>query len=64
MFLTVVTHSVLLSSGQCIDIVMRLVVWGGVGGYERCMTSWCMSEHYMFLTGRLCLFLSNSTMCS
>ena len=28
---------------------MRLV-WGGVGGYERCMTSWCMREHCMFLT--------------
>ena len=31
----VVTLSVLLSSGQCIDRVMRLVVWGGVGGYEQ-----------------------------
>ena len=30
------TLSVLLFSGQCIDRVMRLVVWGGVGGYERC----------------------------
>ena len=27
-----VSLSVLLSSGQCINRVMRLVVWGGVGG--------------------------------
>ena len=46
----VVTVSVLLSSGQCINRVMRLVVWGGVERYERCMTSWCMREHCMFLT--------------
>ena len=45
-----VTLSVLLSSGQCINRVMRLDVWGRVGGYERCMTSWCMREHCMFLT--------------
>ena len=45
-----VSLSVLLSSGQCINRVMRLVVWGGVGGYDRCMTSWCMREHCMFLT--------------
>ena len=31
-----VTVSVLLFSGQCV------VLWGGVGGYERCLTSWCM----------------------
>ena len=53
------TLSVLLSFEQCINGVMRLVVpvWGGVGEYERCMTSWCMREYCMFLTGRLCLFL-------
>ena len=45
-----VSLSVLLSSGLCINRVMRLVVWGGVGGYDRCMTSWCMREHCMFLT--------------
>ena len=28
-----VTVGVLLSSGQCIDRVMRLVEWGGVGVY-------------------------------
>ena len=51
------TLSVLLSTGQCINRVMRLVVWGGVGGYERCMTSWCMREHCMFEHWILCLFL-------
>ena len=29
---------------------MRLVIWGGVGGYERCKTLWCMREHFRFLT--------------
>ena len=53
----VVTLGVLLSFGQCINEVLRLVVWGGVGGYERCMTSWCMREHCMFLTVKTCLFL-------
>ena len=48
-----VTLSVLFS-GQRIDRVMRLVVWGGVGrGCERCMTSLCMSQYCMFLTRRL-----------
>ena len=59
----VVTLSVLLSSGQCIDRVMRLVVWGGVGGYERCMTSWCMREHCMFLTVETLPLFSVSGMC-
>ena len=44
-----VTLSVLLFLGQSINTVMRLVVWGGVGGYERCKTSWCMRERCMFL---------------
>ena len=30
--------------------VMRLVVWGRLGGYERCMPSWCMREYCLFLT--------------
>ena len=36
-------------STQC-PSVMRLVVWGGVGGHERCKTLWCMSGHCRFLT--------------
>ena len=51
------TLSVLLSSGQCV------VVWGGVGGYERCMTSWCMREHCMFLTVETLPLFSVSRMC-
>ena len=39
--------SVVQSSGQCIDRVVRLVVWGG---YERCMTSWYLRKHFMFHT--------------
>ena len=58
-----VTLSVLLSSGQCINRVMRLVAWGGVGGYERCMTSWCMREHCMFLTVETLPLFSISTTC-
>ena len=58
-----VSLSVLLSSGQCINRVMRLVVWGGVGGYERCMTSWCMREHCMFLTVEILPLFSVSRMC-
>ena len=49
-----VTLSVLLSFGQCINRVLRLVVWGGMGGYERCMTSWCILCSSQW---RLCLFL-------
>ena len=51
------TLSVLLFSGQCI------VVWGGVGGYERCMTSWCMREHCLFLTVEILPLFSVSRMC-
>ena len=46
-----------LFSGQCINSV---VVWGGVRGYERCMTSWCMREHShgetlpLFSVSRMC----------
>ena len=58
-----VTVSVLLSSGQCINKVMRHVVWGEVGGYERCMTSWCMREHCMFLTVEILPLFSVSRMC-
>ena len=59
-----VTFSVLLFSGQCINKVMRLVVWGGVGGgYERCMTLWCMREHCMFLTVETLPLFSVSRMC-
>ena len=58
-----VTLSVLLSSGQCINRVMRLVVWGGVGGYERCMTSWCMREHCLFLTVETLSLFSVRGMC-
>ena len=59
----VVTLSV-LSSGQCINRVMRQVVhvWGGVGGYERCMT-WCMRVHCMFLTVETLPCFSVSRMC-
>ena len=32
---------------QC-SSVMRFVVWGGVGRYERCKT-WRMTEHCTFL---------------
>ena len=58
----VVTLSVVLSSGQCISRVMRLV-WGRVGGYERCMTSWCMGEHCMFHTVETLPLFSVSRMC-
>ena len=58
-----VTVSVLLSSGQCIHRVMRLVVWGGVERYERCMTSRCMREHCMFLTVVILPLFSASRMC-
>ena len=60
----VVTLNVLLSSGQCINGVMRLAVLGGVGGYERCMTSWCMREHCMFLTVETLPLFSVSRICS
>ena len=50
----VLTLSVLLFSGQCI------VVWEWVGGYERCMTSWCMS---MFLTVETLPLFSVGEMC-
>ena len=41
-----VTLRVFLFSGQCIDRVMRLVVWPGVVG---CMTSWGMSYSYVMI---------------
>ena len=58
-----VTLGVLLSFGQCINEVLRLVVWGGVGGYERCMTSWCMREHCMFLKVETLPFFSVRMCC-
>ena len=59
-----VTLSVLLSPGQCtrINRVMGIVVWGGVGEYEECMT-WCMREHCMFLTVETLPLFSVSRMC-
>ena len=48
------TFSVLLFSGQCI------VVWGGVGGYERCMTSWCMREHLSLQWGETALMKASA----
>ena len=52
-----VTLSVLLFSGLCV------VVWGGDGGYERCMISWCMREHCMFLTVETLPLFSVNGMC-
>ena len=45
-----------------IDRVMRLVVWAGVGGYERCMTSWGMSYRYINRTQDLSTNLSFGTL--
>ena len=39
------------------------IVWGEVGGYETCMTSWCMREHCMFLTVEILPLFSVSRMC-
>ena len=51
-----VTLSVLLSAGQCIHRVMRLVV---LGGYERCMT-YCLREQY---SGDFAFFSINIICC-
>ena len=48
---------------NALNRVMRLVVWGGVGGYERCMTSCCMREHCLFLTVETLPLCSVSRMC-
>ena len=47
--------SVFVFSGQCIDRVMRLVVWPGVVG---CMTLWGMSYRYINRTHDLSTNLS------
>ena len=54
--------SVLQSSGQHISRVVRLFVWGGVEGYERCLTL-CFRKHCMFLTVDTSSLFSISGMC-